>query len=572
MPLCRPAAGISPGCAPSSVGIGSVSGKDVRHLRPGWRTSREGVGVIFFFDENRIESKSFQLNLQLDSKQTLLTDQIHIFIMRNVKIFFRNALSLLIIAVAAASCSKQGKDYTDYIPKDAAIVMKVNMGSIMAKTDAKSNKLIASQIGQLTGTEKEMAEALLGNPEQLGIDMKRDAYVFIADKEGDKGGIIFALTDMDKFAATLSQVAGSPEITEKDGMKRLCPDDEIALAFNDNFCLAFIDESKKEAAAQLDALLAMPEQDNINALKSFAAFKADKVDMGMLIALETILEYGQEYSQMLPEDFTVDDCYMAYSILFDNGKTTMSCRYDAESEASKEYIRKYTGISGKAGTEFFKYLDKNALMALVTNTNGEKLTEYLKSMPGLEQELNANEEMREAFSLLSSIDGDITIGVNSMIAVPEVLICANVKNDDIVKYLTIKLNGAKLEEGRYSANIEGLISFYYGMDGNTFYASLSPDNRDGLKAKDESLADSRYYDKAKNSYAYCMINAADIMSIPLVQNYLQYAQPAVIQLLNNIDYIEIANKDPESGELVIYTKDNSNLLKQLFELGTGQLS
>ena len=63
--------------------------------------------------------------------------------MRNVKIFFRNALSLLIIAVAAASCSKQGKDYTDYIPKDAAIVMKVNMGSIMAMTDAKSNKLIA---------------------------------------------------------------------------------------------------------------------------------------------------------------------------------------------------------------------------------------------------------------------------------------------------------------------------------------------------------------------------------------------------------------------------------------------
>ena len=86
------------------------------------------------------------------------------------------------------------------------------------------------------------------------------------------------------------------------------------------------------------------------------------------------------------------------------------------------------------------------------------------------------------------------------------------------------------------------------------------------------MADSRYYDKAKDSYAYCMINAADIMSIPLVQNYLQYAQPAIIQLLNNIDYIEIANKDPESGELVIYTKDNSNLLKQLFELGTGQLS
>ncbi len=143
----------------------------------------------------------------------------------------RNYISLIAIAsLILISCG--GKNTaTLLIPKDASVAVKFNATSLGNKLNW--NDIKGSELYKIFETEisdKDLTTAqksILDNPENLGIDLGSDIYIFYEIK-GKYGYTVFQgkLKDPKKFETNISELAKDKKIS-KSGNINYAGDDEI---------------------------------------------------------------------------------------------------------------------------------------------------------------------------------------------------------------------------------------------------------------------------------------------------------------------------------------------------------
>ena len=142
--------------------------------------------------------------------------------LRTINLFLTGAITLFFV-----SCSSKS-DIP--VPEDAAFVLHIDGASLSSKLpweEVKQSDLFKMAMEE--GSAKDsMAIKILNNPEESGINMKSDAYLFMKNR-GRNGYAAFVcnLSDAAKFESFLKQTLSNKKIETKNGLSFIANDDNV---------------------------------------------------------------------------------------------------------------------------------------------------------------------------------------------------------------------------------------------------------------------------------------------------------------------------------------------------------
>lgn len=146
--------------------------------------------------------------------------------MATLKINLKYLPVIAVLAIVFASCS--GKKSNVPVPADAALVMHIDGKSLNSKLSWDEVKKSEWFKQAYSMTEKELAKTILNDPEESGVDMKSDVYIFTTPRgRGGYAAIIIGLKDEKKFGEFLMKVERGEKIETVDGMSVVSQDENI---------------------------------------------------------------------------------------------------------------------------------------------------------------------------------------------------------------------------------------------------------------------------------------------------------------------------------------------------------
>ena len=155
--------------------------------------------------------------------------------MKIIKLF----LPFFLVALFFASCGKS--DYADVVPKDASLVIEVNMADIASKGGIAESKLLASVKTNLdyiaSGDDKAKLVEIFDNPENTGIDFTVPVYAFTASGSFGVAARLSDETAFEDFITLLSNQGFAVQPSERDGVKWVSLLDELDMVYKDDVLL-----------------------------------------------------------------------------------------------------------------------------------------------------------------------------------------------------------------------------------------------------------------------------------------------------------------------------------------------
>ncbi len=494
---------------------------------------------------------------------------------------FRQLSVFAAIAALAfvASCQKKSEDYLRFIPDDAVVVVGTNVQSLLDKSDVLSHQqvkdaIISSAEQELGSAGVQLVKSIVDDPAESGLDLSKDIYFWMEDINRGNGGFVMALSDKDKFMNLIdvTDTSGDPmEFTDYEGYM-IGESSDVAVAISDGFALVC---SGMYDTTILDVLKNKLKDETEGTFTSTTTYKKMTslgADMAMMFSLEELMEeggYAQVYG-VLPKDMPLADVDGIVGLTFEAGKVVTDWSYHSETGEWDKWVKENASNVDKVDGTMMDYFSQDALGVLFCSIDGKAMAKMLEQYP---EYANMYDQLNLPFDLdrlLSTIDGQIGIGVNSFNLLPEVVLCAEVSSDDIMNTMTAQLGGIEVAKGKYVANVE-MVSIYYGMEDGKFYASLSPNSREGLKTVDPSFSDNEHSGTARGSYGYLGFNMRAFMMLPFADNLRYEMDPEGFALLKSIDYVELYATSMSEGRLVVFTNSEENPLKVVTELLVGVL-
>lgn len=478
-----------------------------------------------------------------------------------------------------ASCQKKSEDYLRFIPDDAVVVVGANVQSLLDKSDVLSHQqvkdaIISSAQQELGSAGVQLVKSIVDDPAESGLDLSKDFYFWLEDINRGNGGFVMALSDKDKFMKLIdvTDTSGDPmEFTAYEGYM-IGENNDAAVAISDGFALVCGGMYDTTILDVLKNKLKDETDDTFTSTTTYKKMTSLDADMTMMFSLEELMEesgYAQVYSA-LPKDMPLADVDGIVGLTFEAGKVVTDWSYHSETGEWDKWVKENASNVDKVDGTMMDYFGQDALGVLFCSIDGKAVAKMLEQYPEyarLYDQLNLPFDLSH---LLSTIDGQIGIGVNSFNLLPEVILCAEVSNDDIMNTMTAQLGGTEVAEGKYVANVE-MVSVYYGMEDGKFYASLSPNSREGLKTVDPSFADNEHSGTARGSYGYLGFNMRAFMMLPFADNIRYEIDPEGFALLKSIEYVELYATSMSDGRLVVFTNSEENPLKVVTELVVGAL-
>ncbi|MBK6937968.1 MAG: DUF4836 family protein [Chitinophagaceae bacterium] len=133
---------------------------------------------------------------------------------------------IALLVIVFSSCS--GKKSNVPIPADAAFAMHIDGKSLNEKLSWDEVKKSEWFKQVYNKTEEDLAKSILNDPEETGVDMKSDVYIFTTPRgRGGYAAIIVSLKDEKKFGDFLMKVERGNKIERIDGMSVVSQDENI---------------------------------------------------------------------------------------------------------------------------------------------------------------------------------------------------------------------------------------------------------------------------------------------------------------------------------------------------------
>ena len=312
-----------------------------------------------------------------------------------MQIRFKYPLLLSAIAVLFfSSCSHKTNTEGRYIPSGASFVVHLNGQSLNAKLpweEIKQSELFKQAYSD--SSVSSIARSVLDNPENSGVDVKKDILFFMV-KEGDDGYIVVegTIKDEAKFKQFNKDVNKNLAVeSEKSGL-HFSEMPEVTTAWNKDKFLLLMDgnmknrykmnstEANKKRIPFAESIFNLSEDKSLGEDEKFSELMRTSGDIHLWINTES-LQADNSMPDMGPINMfnlkkVYEDSRVTGTINFDNGKINA----DFKSYYGKEMtdlIKKYSG--DKINADMVKRIPSKDVAALIAfNFKPEGLKEYLK--------------------------------------------------------------------------------------------------------------------------------------------------------------------------------------------------
>lgn len=329
-------------------------------------------------------------------------------------------LLLLAVAVIVASCGKQqGPSPMSMIPEDAAMVMSVNMKSLIDKSgiEVKDGQVIfpdsySSLLQNLSASDKGELDGLA----ESGVDFEGRAYLFVNSSDFQVG-LIVPIKDKEAFKGYVEKVDESTMTADGEEYYK-CVDGRMVQLISDYYfgvfemkgtsdeatCKAVMSgtlekpiSTKKSAVKALDGgndIMAWINYEGLMSMASGSSMSAAAILQGGMLA--SVINSVDGVSGTL--DFNKKSIDLVAKTIYKEGT---------------DVIANFEQIYGKASAEGLKFIPNDVEAVMSLTMNGEnilKINEISNLL--LQYKDNAMLSRDELRDYIAGIDGPITIGMN----------------------------------------------------------------------------------------------------------------------------------------------------------------
>ena len=372
------------------------------------------------------------------------------------------ALSLLCAALFVACSPKRGEEnYLKVIPNESMLVLKLETGALLEKSGVLDNMFVSvainKQIADYPEPIKELLQAAVKNPESLGIDIDKPAYMAVVDVANEALLATVALSDVaafEKAFAVLSE--GAVPVTDKYGMKCIeFGEPEIAVVYDDERLVIATGKRNLDIAYYLT----LPEEKMAAKSERYARFFDSEEDVNVVMNLSSFIGFAVEEDildeSLAPLFIAQYDGKMANASLdFQNGRVELV----SDVEMSDEAIELANKIIKTSTHCHHKYIPGSSIFVLNLNLDLMPVIDVLAQTPLLEQ-LNSNYGVNEEAlqQVFAAISGEWTAAMwadENNLDIPMFFVGVECSDrslfDLLVTYSSVLLNTVKVEEDVYS--------------------------------------------------------------------------------------------------------------------------
>ncbi len=290
--------------------------------------------------------------------------------------------SLLLAAVAAfAMVSCCGSDYRTLIPADAVAVVSVNPASMAQKASVGdftqsvfykiAEKFITdtSENNDLTPEERDYVLSLVANPEEAGIDMRADAYLFVSMPKGEDSepgvGAVFKVKNKGKAAKMVELLKET---------------DEERVFLEKNAMLIYYGSDDENMP---HALFANTKEQSLVGQPHMATFFRGGNDIQFALhygAMMAALDESGMASQMPGMDF-LSKMVMVSTTNFELGRVVARGDVFFTDDAARESYEKLVPMYARLDNGFLKMLPEKNIATIATGLHGAEVYGFLNQIP-----------------------------------------------------------------------------------------------------------------------------------------------------------------------------------------------
>lgn len=509
-----------------------------------------------------------------------------------------------------------GGDYTSAIPEDAISVLRFDANQVLEKSGAKKECMDAFRAELQRENMPDFMLAIADDLRNTGIDVEAPMYSFAQLVEQDKMlvGVVAKTYNTSLLKRVIERISEgdlTPQETKEGTLFFDEYDKSAVLGYNDEAvvfgCVVPISGRGKIDAKPYVAKALKSALDGDGSDEILPAYENNDVaaclhTTPLVDALKKVLndDYDADLAKVVAELESARGSRIDLAFNFAEGSIDLDM-------VTTNWPKKFDYELGACSHQNLKYVPSNTLAVANLPFDGEKflvaLEKFLNENPMVKQELdkelnrstdgamNSTVLMAIANPFLSTVKGDITVALNDVSVstvwdpyynyyeggyrekvTPNLCAVVPVVNDKIMNmasaYLAFSPDVTRISNNLYTLEVEKGMTAFVGQKDNVLFASMP----NVLDAVAETATDSSWYDAVDGSYAYAVVNIAELLNNATIGKELNkeiYSELGsagyeVMQVFNLFDYCVVTAPTCESVNMSLVLKNQKeNSLKQI---------
>ena len=507
-----------------------------------------------------------------------------------------------------------GTDFSKNVPKNAFLVMKVDlmgMGKKINLKEATESKAFRKEIMEsMKSSQKEMIEKVIENPLKSGLQLasKPTLFVFNNSKTEEEPvmGFMFGISDKNNFNDFLEQINKNITIKEPDfdGFSSANLDNEnFMLYFNDKVGLILLDLERKSLPLKRirDEIVSLEKDKSILLNEEFTTLNNQPNDMMVYFnggpELSKVFEINKN-AQIDQIRNSIKGYPYAMTLNFNEDAVTIKALTNKSKEASKNAILKETGFSesdlknidpkGSPLAYWTMNMDVKKVLDLINDQSAlyQDYSDVFNQIDNMAADLNIPKE-----DLMNLFDGKISLSFSGiqppnksdsldMYQSPTFLVngWAHLGNKDAAtKLLDYYTTMGLLEnnEGIYSDKTEFSAPeiFMTVKDNDLFFSTLKEPIQNKIQGKDweglkETLGKKDALAKSANFFADLRYSSYETMIKSVLSSRESVSIDKFKNILSSFKSISMTGNNNEAEFIIQFSEKKTNSLQRIMDLLT----
>lgn len=415
--------------------------------------------------------------------------------MRKLSVYL--SVCLLAIAFVFSSCGggEESSGYTSVIPKEAAIIMKLDGNQLANKAklgEFLENPMIKMSIAALAQKDKEAHDKLqkiLKDPSASGIDTKKPTYFFMLNPEKEGiFGLSMAVKNKDEVEKLVTFIAAKSKkeasIKTMGGVKYIA-DKEVVFGWDASKIL-IIGTSNYKQRSKLEEFfktsMNLPKEKSIWSNNNFKKFANIEKDFAIWTSSEGLMNPMAKMmmGKIFGKEISMKGVYSQGYLNFEKGAVRLGSEAIYNSDFEK-ILKEKNPLKTKVDTKVLDALPGEGVMAAMQiSLNPEIILSYMDMLgrDWKQAKKQAKKMNIDLDKLVKSFGGDVAANITGFKkmgegtranVIPEFTMAATLKDNSEFKKLEKQIPAKMLEsKGKYTEVKVPSMSFYYGFSKGLF--------------------------------------------------------------------------------------------------------
>lgn len=504
-------------------------------------------------------------------------------------------LVLLVVVTFLTSCS-ENNEYTNAIPKDAAMVVSFDFKTMAQKSgingkegEAVVTKLTDALKSGLEGEAYKTVEMIVKNPSESGLSLSDKVYMFITPNS-NTFALLAKVSNESKLKSLMQSLNDQQlcsDLKSESGCTWASLSNGICAYNNGTFLL--MGGYQGEPEGMKNTLLILMRQDKANSYASttdFNKLKEAKGEINTVVNMSVLPREATMQARMgMPADLKLEDIKYLISTSFEKGKIVLNFETLVENKDLIAMYEKQADASALLKGSYMEYFPANTLFWVAGNINGERVYELLCENPTVKQSLENPMLPIDLKTIFSAIRGDIAVGYGSLLN-NDLLVYADVTNKEFLKAFEdlrpllamtggqMSLNSIAPDEYEFRMYPQ---SIWFGVKNNMFYlsnnkqAAVEAGRRFGV-----SLQNAPWAAEVTKNRCFMAFNTVELLKevnedVNLSRMIGQEMLIAMKNIIGPCEYVDVMAPDWRGGQMNIVMKDKDINVLQLIMRGLENL-